>query len=244
MLASPINHIISVKDFDVAKKIFGLALLLSVAVGIGSLPRAAVATPSICDAIPGNLIVNCGFEFKTGLGWTQSGNTAFTFIATPGLLDGLLSNPNSGNRFAALGPVGSEGFLSQTFIDTAGQQLRLEFFIANNSSTPNTFDVSFNDNLLLSLSNDGAHSFTDYVFVVTATGLDTLTIGGFRHDFGVFGLDDISVVAVPEPGSFGLFAIGLTGLGMRLGFRRPMRERRPRCCPLSAEVIEISDECR
>jgi hypothetical protein len=85
-----------------AKNVFGLALLLSAGVGFGCLPRAAVAAPSICDAIPGNLIVNCGFEARTGLGWTQSGNTSFTFIATPGLLDGLLSNPNSGDRFAAL----------------------------------------------------------------------------------------------------------------------------------------------
>jgi hypothetical protein len=227
-----------------AKNVFGLALLLSAGVGFGCLPRAAVAAPSICDAIPGNLIVNCGFEARTGLGWTQSGNTSFTFIATPGLLDGLLSNPNSGDRFAALGPVGSEGYLSQTFNDTAAQQLQLEFFLANNSGTPNTFHVSFNDDLLLSLSNDGAHSFTDYVFVVMATGLDTLLIGGFRHDFGLFGLDDISVVPVPEPGSFWLLAIGLTGLGMGLGCRLAMRQRRPRCRWLSAAATDIADECR
>src|SRR5215831_7275933 len=98
------------------KNIFELALLLTAAISLASAPRAAVAVPSICDAIPENLIINCGFESRTGLGgWTQSGNTSFTFVAPPGLLDATLNNPNSGNRFAALGPVGSEGFLSQTF---------------------------------------------------------------------------------------------------------------------------------
>jgi hypothetical protein len=197
----------------------GVFLLLSVVVGCASLPGPAAAIPSICDAIPGNLIVNCGFETGTLDGWTESGNTNLTFVAGPGSLDPPLDNPNSGDRFAALGPIGSDGFLSQTFTDAAGEQLRLEFFMANDGRTPNDFHAAFDGNMLLSLTNDGAHRFTDYVFVVTATGLDTLTIGGFRHDIGFFGLDDISVVPVPEPGSLGLLGLFLARLGIRLGRR-------------------------
>jgi hypothetical protein len=209
------------------KNVSGLFLLLSAAIGFTSLPGLAATAPSICDAIPGNLIVNCGFESGGLVGWTQSGNTGFSFAAGPGSLGGLLDSPNSGRGFAALGPLGSDGFLSQTFSDTVGQQLRIEFFMANDGGTPNDFHAAFNDNMLLSLTNDGAHGFTDNVFIVMATGLDTLTIGGFRHDIGFFGLDDISVVPVPEPGSLGLLGISLAGLRIRLG-RRSESPRRAR----------------
>ena len=202
----------------------GLFLLLSVAVGCASLPRPAAAIPSICDAIPGNLIVNCGFETGTLSGWTKSGNTNLTFTAELGSFAPPLDKPNSGNVFAALGPVGSDGFLSQTFIDTPGESLRVEFFMADDGRTPNDFHVAFDGNMLLGLTNDGTHHFTDYVFVVTGTGIDTLTIGGYRNDLGYFGLDDISVAPVPEPGSAGLLGIFLAALGIGLGRRteRPL----------------------
>ena len=201
------------------KNVSGLPLLLSAAVGFTSLPGSAAAAPSICSAIPENLLVNCGFETGDFSRWTRSGNTIASFVAGPGLLGGPLDKPHSGNRFAVLGPVGSDGFLSQTFADTAGQVLRIEFFLANDGGTPNDFHASFDSNQLLSLTNDGAHGYTDYTFLVTATGLDTLTIGGFRNDPGGFGLDDVSIAPVPEPGSLGLLGVFLAGLGSRLGRR-------------------------
>ena len=44
--------------------------------GLGS--GSAIAIPSICDSIAGNLVANCGFETGTFSSWTQSGNTDFT----------------------------------------------------------------------------------------------------------------------------------------------------------------------
>jgi len=222
-----------------AKNVFNFSVLASAAIGFGNLPGSAAAVPSICDATPGNLIINCGFETKNLRDWTQSGNVSFTFVSSV-ITDGPEGDPNSGNSFAFLGPLGSDGFLSQSFADTAGQTLQIEFFLVNDGNTPNDFRASFNGNALLSLDNDGAHGYTDYVFTATASGLDTLTIGGFRNDNGFFGLDDVSVRVIFEPASLALLGIALVGfaslrsgrLSRRLGNKgslvNPCRLRGPK----------------
>jgi hypothetical protein len=63
----------------------------------------------VCQSVSTNLIVNCGFETGDLSGWTLSGNTSYTRvrgIANP-------PYPYSGNYYAKLGPVGSDGLLSQ-----------------------------------------------------------------------------------------------------------------------------------
>jgi PEP-CTERM motif len=180
---------------------------------------AAVIAMAGTSAAKADLIVNGGFETGNFSGWTLSGNTGFTGVSGPGFNDGFVNNPNSGNFFAFLGPVGSDGFLSQTFSDTAGKTLHVSFFLANDGDTPNDFHVSFDGTSLLSLTNDSAHAFEEFSFLVTATGSDTLTIGGFRNDPGYFGLDDVSVT-VPEPTSIALFGAGLVALGFMMRRRK------------------------
>jgi hypothetical protein len=48
--------------------------------------------------------------------------------------------------------------LSQTFIDTRGESLRVEFFMADDGRAANDFHAAFDDNMLLSLTNDRATS--------------------------------------------------------------------------------------
>ena len=65
------------------------------------------AASSICDNTTGNLVTNCGFESGSFSGWTRGGNLGFT---------GVTSNPtyvNSGAFGGQLGPIGSDGTLSQ-----------------------------------------------------------------------------------------------------------------------------------
>jgi hypothetical protein len=46
--------------------------------GFGSAP--AMAIPSQCDAIAGNLVTNRGFETGDFSGWTLTGNGGFTGV--------------------------------------------------------------------------------------------------------------------------------------------------------------------
>lgn len=180
-----------------------IAALLAVAV----VPNTAKAAPSACNAVSNNLIVNCGFETGSFSGWTQSGNTGFTGVTGP-------TAAHTGAFYAFLGPIGSDGFLSQTFNDTAGQTLSISFYLASDGGTPSDFHASFNSTSLLSVTNLGPQGYTLYSYTATATGHDTLTLGGFRDDPGFLSLDDVVVAArVPEPASLALVGAGLCSLG-------------------------------
>jgi hypothetical protein len=63
------------------------------------LPSLAYAAGSVCNAVAGNLVANCGFETGDFTGWTLTGNPGFISIISSGTGNGGTS-PNSGN-FAA-----------------------------------------------------------------------------------------------------------------------------------------------
>src|SRR5207248_5370847 len=88
--------------------------------GLGS--GSAIAIPSICDGIAGNIVANCGFETGTFASWTQSGNTGFAGVSGGGV-------ENSGDFGAFFGPVGSLGFITQNLPTTAGGTYDLEFWL-------------------------------------------------------------------------------------------------------------------
>jgi hypothetical protein len=48
--------------------------LTSIFFGFGSAPVMAVPS-SLCDAVAGNIVTNCGFETGDLTGWTLSGNS-------------------------------------------------------------------------------------------------------------------------------------------------------------------------
>ena len=93
--------------------------------GLGS--GSAIAIPSICDGIAGNIVANCGFETGTFASWTQSGNTGFAGVSGGGV-------ENSGDFGAFFGPVGSLGFITQ--VTTAGRTYDLTFWLQSDGGTP------------------------------------------------------------------------------------------------------------
>jgi hypothetical protein len=64
---------------------------------------------------------------------------------------------------------------------------------------PNEFLVSWNGTTISSQFDTPAFDRTYYQFVVVATTNNTVLQFGFRSDWAVFGLDDVSVTPIPGP---------------------------------------------
>jgi PEP-CTERM motif len=156
-------------------------------ISFGLLVLGLTASPAGAD----QLLVNGGFETGDFTGWTQSGNTGSTFVAFgPGV-------PNSGYYAAALGPVGSVGYLSQTFTTTPGSTLYLNFFLASDGGLPNSFSATLGSNTLLQLTDIPQQLYTLYSYQTTATDISTTLTFGFQNDPGYLMLDDVSVTTSP-----------------------------------------------
>jgi hypothetical protein len=157
--------------------------------------------PSLCDAVAGNLLANCGFELGF-TDWVLSGNTVDTF-ATGGPIDGVL--PYSGAVFAALGPTGSDGFLSQTLPTVSGQAYNVSWYLEvgelAGASSPSDFTVTWGGATVYSGTDlPSTSSYANYSFTEVATSSSTTVTFGFRDDPDYLFLDDTVVNAVPEPG--------------------------------------------
>ena len=170
-----------------------------------------------CGAVTGNLLQNCGFETGDFAGWTQSGNTDSTFVV--GDFDGFL--PNSGTQLAALGPSGSDGFLSQTVTTIPDDFYAISWYLASDGGTPNKFNATWDGNSIFSGTNIAVPDFVLYSFTQVATTASTTISFGFSSEPGFLALDDTSVVDtsvpndVPEPGSIVLIGAGVTALLLR-----------------------------
>jgi len=185
-----------------------LALLLAMFVVV----NASAWGQSICDAVAGNLVVNCGFETGDFTGWSNTGNTGFTSVS------GSAPYVNSGNFGAQLGPVGSDGFLSQNVGAAGATSYAVSFYLYNDGGTPNDFTVIWNGvDVGPDLVDVGGFSYTQFSGVLSGNagvGANSLTFQ-FRQDPAYWGLDDVVVLAnstVPEPSSLMLLGSGILGL--------------------------------
>jgi hypothetical protein len=162
----------------------------------------AVLASAALSAHAQNLVANPGFETGDFTGW--GGDQLGMFVNS--------SNAHSGTYSAWLGAVGTDGNLTQSIATSAGQLYHVSFWLESPGGTPNDFSATFAGVTFYTVTNDNGFAYTQFGANIMATSSSSLLDFAARQDPSYWHLDDVSVTAVPEPGTLGLIALGALGL--------------------------------
>ena len=154
------SHSFTATDTDAAGNTSVKSAPLAVTIDSSSAPPPPVTA---------NLVVNGGFETDDFTGWTLSGNVGPSVWGPQVFIN---SNAESGKYAAVLGPIGSDGTLSQNLQTTAGESYTVTFWLANSSGGPDDFTAKWNGQTLLALNNAPQQGYTEYTYHVRWFWLD------------------------------------------------------------------------
>jgi hypothetical protein len=170
--------------------LFSISLLLSSIAVAKEAPSSEVLVsldaPSACDAVGGNIVLNCGFETGAFDDWNRSGDLSFSDV-THGCA-------GTGDWGAEMGPASDLGFLTQTLPTTKGETYTLSFWLSNQGA-PNRFEASWDGEVIMGVTNYPTASWTLVsIPVVGSSNPDGTELQfGFYNSGGYFCLDDVVV---------------------------------------------------
>ena len=163
-------------------------------------------------ALAENLVLNPGFETGDFTDWTTRIQNAYA--------SGVgRSNAHSGQYEAVFGEIGIYDTIQQTLPTVAGQAYLLSFWLESYPAGGGSMQPYWNGVQLDDIHSYFSDSYQLYTYAVVASGpATTLLFAGYNAP-GIDLLDDISVVAAPEPatGELGLLALAVCCL---VGLRR------------------------
>ena len=161
---------------------------------------------SVSAASASNLIGDPSFE-SGGAGWTFTASSGSGCGAEPDV--GITGDAHSGSFSAYKNCFrNGTGSFSQTISTSPGQAYFIEFWIAANGFQSGTVNVSFDGNTGYTDSSPGFQPYVQHSFIVTAGGATASFIVSGALAGGTYFVDDVSVTAVPEPGTVGLLVLG------------------------------------
>ena len=151
-----------------------------------------------------SLVENGGFETGDFTGWTLVGNTTTGSGYNETIYDAV-EDAASGYDVVYAGTYGAFlgddqlATLSQTLTTVAGQNYLLSFWLDNPAAgSVQRFLVNWSGTALYNITNPPAFAWTNFQFVVTAPGSNSILQFGAENDPSYFGLDVISVTPIPK----------------------------------------------
>ncbi|MGA2879878.1 MAG: choice-of-anchor D domain-containing protein [Bryobacteraceae bacterium] len=186
---------------------------------------AAGPTASICDAVPGNLVLNCGFETGDFAQWLT------TLAAIGSDFDVIEYYPYSGTYAARFGALnGKNDYIDQSFATTPGHSYTVTFYLdASRENIGGEFVANWNGTNLLTIPGSFGTGYQFYTFTAQATsGSTDLQFGG-NSLRAFYYLDDVVVTDTDALGPaenlrvWGDNAYGELGNGVNVNSNLPVQ---------------------